>query len=61
MRDAVIGDTDSRELDEQAEADETDQRERLGPAVMTATWIAEVLEDTSPSEQAPPRRGRRRV
>jgi hypothetical protein len=40
MRDAVRRGTGGRDLDQQAEADEADQREGLSPTMMSAAGIA---------------------
>ena len=40
MGDAVLGRAGGRDLNQQAEADEADQREGLCPTMMTATGIA---------------------
>ena len=53
MRDAASGHADGRELNQQAQPQEADQRKNLRSAFMPATGLACVLEDTAPFSSAP--------
>lgn len=48
MRRALGHDTRTGNLDEEGEAEETDQRQKLGTTAMVPTRITQILEDTSP-------------
>ena len=37
-----------RDLHQKGEADESDERQKLGTATMIAAWVSQILEDTSP-------------